>query len=87
MDFFLFLTNNKLMKPSNYLFGISIIIVMIAVWFVARPDKKMENSSSTTEIQKDAPLFVSFENLIDGHWTPDTKLMNALFSANDDEEN
>ncbi|MBT3421809.1 MAG: DNA/RNA non-specific endonuclease [Bacteroidetes bacterium] len=55
------------MKSSNYLFGISIIIVMIAVWFVARPDKEMGSSSSTTEIQKDAPLFISFENLIDAY--------------------
>ena len=54
--------------------------------YVDFADSKMEDGSKPFLDHDESLVVPTFENLIDGHWTPDTKLMNALFSANDDEE-
>ena len=54
--------------------------------YVDFSEARLEDGSSPYPDKGKNLICPTFENLIDGHWTPDTKLMNALFSANDDEE-
>ena len=54
--------------------------------YVDFADSKMEDGSKPFLDHDESLVVPTFENLIDGHWTPDTNLMKAMASAYDDEE-
>ena len=48
--------------------------------------KSVDDGSRLYDVDGESYIVPTIENLVDGNWTPDVEIMNAMFSENDEEK-